>query len=149
MDGNGGPPGISAKRIRLFLSLIHIFKCDMVKIVPLSKVGGETSEDDETPPNRQPVDPRIWYETQGLSLIHILYHHPLQFLQQYLPQDDDPCHCLLYTSTPPPVPEGKTEIKDPGQEHTVNPDPSVPEVTAPPAEQAPPKMCIRDRRSCF
>ena len=29
-------------------------------------------------------------------------------------------------------------IKDPGQEHTVNPDPSVPEVTAPPAEQAPP-----------
>ena len=23
--------------------------------------------------------------------------------------------------TPPPVPEGKTEIKDPGQEHTVNP----------------------------
>ena len=35
--------------------------------------------------------------------------------------------------TPPPVPEGKTEIKDPGQEHTVNPDPSVPEVTAPPA----------------
>lgn len=40
--------------------------------------------------------------------------------------------------TPPPVPEGKTEIKDPGQEHTVNPDPSVPEVTTPPAEQAPP-----------
>ena len=25
-----------------------------------------------------------------------------------------------------------------GQEHTVNPDPSVPEVTAPPAEQTPP-----------
>ena len=40
--------------------------------------------------------------------------------------------------TPPPVPEGKTEIKDPGQGHAVNPDPSVPEVTAPPAEQAPP-----------
>ena len=40
--------------------------------------------------------------------------------------------------TPPPVPEGKTEIKDPGQEHTVNPDPSVPEVTTPPAEQTPP-----------
>lgn len=43
-----------------------------------------------------------------------------------------------FEETPPPVPEGKTEIKDPGQEHTVNPDPSVPEVTAPPAEQAPP-----------
>ena len=43
-----------------------------------------------------------------------------------------------FEETPPPVPEGKTEIKDPGQEHTVNPDPSVPEVTAPPAEQTPP-----------
>jgi len=32
----------------------------------------------------------------------------------------------------------KTEIKDPGQGHAVNPDPSVPEVTAPPAEQTPP-----------
>lgn len=32
----------------------------------------------------------------------------------------------------------KTEIKDPGQEHAVNPDPSVPEVTALPAEQTPP-----------
>ena len=40
--------------------------------------------------------------------------------------------------TSPPVPEGKTEIKDPGQGHAVNPDPSVPEVTAPPAEQTPP-----------
>ena len=39
--------------------------------------------------------------------------------------------------TPPPVPEGKTEIKDPGQEHTVNPDPSVPEVTAPPSKRRP------------
>ena len=28
--------------------------------------------------------------------------------------------------TSPPVPEGKTEIKDPGQGHAVNPDPSVP-----------------------
>ena len=47
-------------------------KCDMVKIVPLSKVGGETSEDDATPPNRQPVDPRIWYETQGRSVLEAL-----------------------------------------------------------------------------
>ena len=29
--------------------------------------------------------------------------------------------------TSPPVPEGKTEIKDPGQGHAVNPDPSVPD----------------------
>ena len=47
-------------------------KCDMVKIVPLSKVGGETNEDDATPPNRQPVDPRIWYETQGRSVLEAL-----------------------------------------------------------------------------
>ena len=47
-------------------------KCDMVKIVPLSKVGGETNEDDATPPNRQPVDPRIWYETQGRSVLETL-----------------------------------------------------------------------------
>lgn len=47
-------------------------KCDMVKIVPLSKVGGETGEDDTTPPNRQPVDPRIWYETQGRSVLETL-----------------------------------------------------------------------------
>ena len=38
--------------------------------------------------------------------------------------------------TPPPVPEGKTEIEDPGEEHEVNPDPAVPEVTAPPAEES-------------
>ena len=44
----------------------------MVKIVPLSKVGGETNEDDATPPNRQPVDPRIWYETQGRSVLEAL-----------------------------------------------------------------------------
>ena len=39
--------------------------------------------------------------------------------------------------TPPSVPEGKTEIEDPGEEHEVNPDPSVPEVTSPPAEELP------------
>lgn len=38
--------------------------------------------------------------------------------------------------TPPPLPEGKTEIEDPGEEHEINPDPSVPEVTAPPAEES-------------
>ena len=47
-------------------------KCDMVKIVPLSKVGGELSENDTTPPNRQPADPRIWYETQGRSVLEAL-----------------------------------------------------------------------------
>lgn len=38
--------------------------------------------------------------------------------------------------TPPPVPEGKTEIEAPAENHKVNPDPSVPEVTAPPASES-------------
>ena len=38
---------------------------------------------------------------------------------------------------PPAVPEGKTELEDPGEDHPVNPDPAVPEVTAPPAEESP------------
>lgn len=38
--------------------------------------------------------------------------------------------------TPPPAPEGKTEIEDPGEEHEVQPDPSVPEVTPPPDNQS-------------
>lgn len=39
--------------------------------------------------------------------------------------------------TPPAVPEGKTELENPGEDHPVNPDPAVPEVTAPPAEESP------------
>ena len=38
---------------------------------------------------------------------------------------------------PPPVPEGKTEREDPGEDHPVNPDPEVPKVTTPPAEKEP------------
>ena len=40
-------------------------------------------------------------------------------------------------TTPPPVPEGKTEREDPGEDHPVNPDPEVPKVTTPPAEKEP------------
>ena len=47
-------------------------KCDMVKIVPLSKIGGEPSGEETVPPNRQPVDPRIWYETQGRTVLEAL-----------------------------------------------------------------------------
>ena len=39
--------------------------------------------------------------------------------------------------TPPAVPEGKTELEDPGEDHPVNHDPAVPEVTAPPSEESP------------
>lgn len=38
--------------------------------------------------------------------------------------------------TPPPAPEGKTEIEDPGEDHEVHPDPTVPEVTPPPDNQS-------------
>ncbi len=44
--------------------------CDMVKIVPLSDVNGESGEN--TPPNKQPVDPQIWYELQGRNVLETL-----------------------------------------------------------------------------
>ena len=39
--------------------------------------------------------------------------------------------------TPPAVPEGQTELEDPGDDPPVKPAPAVPEVTAPPAEESP------------
>lgn len=47
-------------------------KCDMLKIVPLSQLGAAQGEDASIPPNKQPVDPRIWYETQGRSVLETL-----------------------------------------------------------------------------
>lgn len=38
--------------------------------------------------------------------------------------------------TPPPVPEGKTEIENPGEDHEIHPDPSVSEVTPLPDKQS-------------
>ncbi len=47
-------------------------KCDMVKIVPLSSAGVGADNTEPVPPNRQPVDPRIWYETQGRNVLETL-----------------------------------------------------------------------------
>lgn len=46
-------------------------RCDMVKIVPLSTVGGIESQN-AVPPNKQPVDPQIWYEIQGRNVLETL-----------------------------------------------------------------------------
>lgn len=46
--------------------------CNMVKIVPLSQIGATPDEDRKAPPNRQPVDPQIWYEVQGREVLESL-----------------------------------------------------------------------------
>lgn len=43
--------------------------CSMVKIVPLSMAGGNDSSKDKQPPNKQPLDPQIWYEAQGRTVL--------------------------------------------------------------------------------
>ena len=45
-------------------------RCDMVKIVPLP--GNDESNSGNTPPNKQPVDPQIWYEVQGRSVLEAM-----------------------------------------------------------------------------
>lgn len=46
-------------------------QCSMVKIVPLSAVDS-TEPENAVPPNRQPVDPQIWYEVQGRNVLETL-----------------------------------------------------------------------------
>ena len=45
--------------------------CNMLKMVPLSEAGGGEPED-IIPPNKQPVDPQIWYEVQGRKVLEAL-----------------------------------------------------------------------------
>ncbi len=45
--------------------------CNMLKMVPLSEAGGGGPED-TVPPNKQPVDPQIWYEVQGRKVLEAL-----------------------------------------------------------------------------
>lgn len=45
--------------------------CNMLKIVPLSEVGGSEPEN-TVPPNKQPIDPQIWYEVQGRKVLEAL-----------------------------------------------------------------------------
>lgn len=47
-------------------------RCDMVRIVPLSQVGGTEQPSENLPPNKQPVDPQIWYEIQGRKVLEEL-----------------------------------------------------------------------------
>lgn len=46
--------------------------CDMVKIVPLSTIGTIPGSDNAAAPNKQPVDPQIWYEVQGRTVLETL-----------------------------------------------------------------------------
>ena len=46
--------------------------CSMVKIVPLSQIGAENGSEEHVPPNKQPVDPQIWYEVQGRQVLESL-----------------------------------------------------------------------------
>ncbi len=43
--------------------------CSMLKVVPFSKITQKNDNPDQKPPNKQPVDPQIWYEAQGRSLL--------------------------------------------------------------------------------
>ena len=47
-------------------------KCDLLKIVPLSKAGTEQGDEANIPPNKQPIDPRIWYENCGREVMETL-----------------------------------------------------------------------------
>lgn len=47
-------------------------RCDMIRIVPLDAAGGQEPAEDKVPPNKQPVDPQIWYEVQGRKVLEAL-----------------------------------------------------------------------------
>lgn len=46
--------------------------CDMVRIVPLAAAAGGSNGAGPIPPNKQPVDPQIWYEIQGRKVLEAL-----------------------------------------------------------------------------
>lgn len=46
--------------------------CSMVRIVPLSNALGGTDGAESLPPNKQPVDPQVWYELQGRKVLEAL-----------------------------------------------------------------------------
>lgn len=43
-------------------------RCSMVKIVPISDIAASESGT-PVPPNKQPIDPQIWYETTGRAVL--------------------------------------------------------------------------------
>ncbi len=46
--------------------------CDMIKIVPLPGENEKENIGGNIPPNKQPVDPQIWYEVQGRNVLESL-----------------------------------------------------------------------------
>lgn len=46
--------------------------CDMVKTVPLNTAGEQEPVEDKVPPNKQPIDPQVWYEVQGRKVLEAL-----------------------------------------------------------------------------
>lgn len=46
--------------------------CSMLKIVPLPATGNDGQAGGGAPPNRQPVDPQVWYELQGRTILESL-----------------------------------------------------------------------------
>lgn len=46
--------------------------CSLVKTVPLTAAGNAGGAEEKMPPNRQPVDPQVWYEIQGRDVLESL-----------------------------------------------------------------------------
>ena len=46
--------------------------CNLVQMLPLDKEDAAIGEPEKLPPNKEPVDPRIWYEEQGRELLERL-----------------------------------------------------------------------------
>lgn len=47
-------------------------RCDLLRIVPLSKTETGADDPNNIPPNKQPIDPRIWYENSGRTVLEAL-----------------------------------------------------------------------------
>ena len=47
-------------------------RCDLLRIVPLSKTEAGADDQNNIPPNKQPIDPRIWYENSGRTILEAL-----------------------------------------------------------------------------
>lgn len=45
---------------------------NMIRTVPLSETSGDENSAEKLPPNKQPVDPQIWYEMQGRKVLESL-----------------------------------------------------------------------------
>lgn len=82
--------------------------CAMVKIVPLSMIGGEPATGSKEPPNKQPLDPQIWYEAHGRSVLETVMADLNSRGHSSLTLHDDGDICIL---------QGKDEVSE---EHLSN-----------------------------